>query len=227
VVLTSSQGPSAIDRARGRWHRAARIAIFSHAFAMRAPGTPFDIRTPTADEVRAAVDRAIPDLIAPGLTVLFCGINPGLYSAAAQYHFARPGNRFWPALHQAGFTTRLLAPYDREGLIESGFGITSLVHRATASARDLEPAELVAGRRRLTRTIRIYRPQWLAVMGVGAYRAAFRDPRATIGPQRRAVAGARTWVLPSPSGANGSYPLVDFIRELRAFRDAIDQYRQL
>jgi TDG/mug DNA glycosylase family protein len=201
--------------------------ISAHAFGMRAPGTSFAIRTPTADEVRAAVDRAIPDLIAPGLTVLFCGINPGLYSAAAQYHFARPGNRFWPALHRAGLTARLLAPYDREGLIESGFGITSLVHRATASARDLEPAELVAGRRRLTRTIRTYRPRWLAVLGVGAYRAAFRDPRATIGPQRRAVAGAPTWVLPSPSGANGSYPLVDLIRELRAFRDAIDQDQRL
>ena len=87
---------------------------------MRAPGTRFDIRTPTADEVRAAVDRAIPDVIAPGLAVLFCGINPGLYSAAAQYHFARPGNRFWPALHRAGFTARLLAPYDREGSLSPG-----------------------------------------------------------------------------------------------------------
>lgn len=192
-----------------------------------APGSPSDVRTPTADEVRAAVDRAIPDLIAPGLTALFCGINPGLYSAAAQYHFARPGNRFWPALHRAGFTARLLAPHDREGLIESGFGITSLVRRATASARDLEPAELVAGGRRLTRTIRIYRPRWLAVLGVGAYRAAFRDPRATVGRQPRAVAGARLWVLPSPSGANGSYPLVELIRELRAFRDAIDQCQRL
>lgn len=192
-----------------------------------APGSPSDVRTPTADEVRAAVDRAIPDLIAPGLTALFCGINPGLYSAAAQYHFARPGNRFWPALHRAGFTARLLAPHDREGLIESGFGITSLVRRATASARDLEPAELVAGGRRLTRTIRIYRPRWLSVLGVGAYRAAFRDPRATVGRQPRAVAGARLWVLPSPSGANGSYPLVELIRELRAFRDAIDQCQRL
>ena len=189
-----------------------------------SPRSPPGVRTPTADEVRAAAGRAIPDLIAPGLTVLFCGINPGLYSAAAQYHFARPGNRFWPALHRAGFTARLLAPHDREELIESGFGITSLVRRATTSARDLDPAELVAGRRRLARTIRTYRPQWVAMLGVGAYRAAFRDPRATIGPQPHAVAGARTWILPSPSGANGSYPLVELIRELRAFRDAINQY---
>jgi double-stranded uracil-DNA glycosylase len=184
-------------------------------------------RRPTADEIRSAVGRAIPDLIAPGLTILFCGINPGLYSAAAQHHFARPGNRFWPALHRAGFTARLLAPHDSEELIKSGFGITSFVRRATASARHLEPAELVAGRRRLTRTIRAYRPQWIAVLGVGAYRTAFGDPRATIGPQPHDVAGARTWILPSPSGANGSYPLVALVRELRAFRDAINQFPPL
>jgi double-stranded uracil-DNA glycosylase len=181
------------------------------------------VRTPTADEVRAAVGRSIPDLIAPGLTVLFCGINPGLYSAAARCHFARPGNRFWPALHLAGFTPRLLKPQDREEMIEAGYGITSLVRRATAKARDLEPAELLAGRQRLTRTIRTYRPQWIAVLGVGAYRTAFGDPRATIGPQPHTVDGARAWILPSPSGANGSYPLVELIRQLRAFRDAINQ----
>ena len=181
------------------------------------------VRTPTADEVRSAVGRAIPDLIAPGLTVLFCGINPGLYSAAAKYHFARPGNRFWPALHLAGFTTRLLAPHERHELIESGYGITSLVRRATATARDLEPAELVAGRRRLARKVRTYRPKWIAVLGVSAYRTAFGEPQAAIGPQLKAVLGTRMWILPSPSGANGSYPLVHLVRELRAFRVAIDR----
>lgn len=179
-------------------------------------------RTPTADEVRSAVGRAIPDLIAPGLTVLFCGINPGLYSAAAKYHFARPGNRFWPALHLAGFTQRLLAPHERHDLIGSGYGITSLVRRATARSRDLEPAELVSGRRRLTRKVRIYRPRWIAMLGVGAYRTAFSEPKASIGPQPNTLLGTRVWILPSPSGANGSYPLVDLIREMRAFRDAID-----
>jgi double-stranded uracil-DNA glycosylase len=184
--------------------------------------SPSRVPAPTADEVRSAAGRAIPDLIAPGLTVLFCGINPGLYSAAAKYHFARPGNRFWPALHLAGFTPRLLEPHERRELIESGYGITSLVRRATATARDLEPAELVAGRRRLARKVRVYRPRWLAVLGVGAYRTAFAEPRASIGPQLNTVLGTRLWILPSPSGANGSYPLVDLIRELRAFRDAID-----
>ncbi len=185
--------------------------------------SPSVVRTPTADEVRSAVGRAIPNLIAPGLTVLFCGINPGLYSAAAKYHFARPGNRFWPALHLAGFTTRLLAPHERHELIGSGYGITSLVRRATAKARDLEPAELVAGRRRLARKVRAYHPRWIAVLGVGAYRTAFSEPHASIGPQLNTVLGTRMWILPSPSGANGSYPLVDLIRELRAFREAIDQ----
>ena len=178
---------------------------------------------PTADEVRSAVGRTIPDLITPGLTVLFCGINPGLYSAAVKYHFARPGNRFWPALHLAGFTPRLLAPQDRDELLESGCGVTSLVRRATARASDLEPTELVAGGRRLARKVRIYRPRWIAVLGVGAYRTAFGEPRAAIGRQPRTHAGALTWILPSPSGANGSYPLVELVRELRAFRDAIDQ----
>jgi TDG/mug DNA glycosylase family protein len=182
-----------------------------------------EMRTPTAEEVRCAEGRAIPDLIAPGLTVLFCGINPGLYSAAAKYHFARPGNRFWPALHLAGFTPRLLAPHERSELIGSGYGITSLVRRATATARDLEPAELVTGRRRLVRKVRIYRPKWIAMLGVSAYRTAFGEPKAAIGPQLNTVLGARMWILPSPSGANGSYPLVDLVRELRAFREAIDQ----
>ena len=205
-----------------------RLSTRTVRFGMHsAPRSPSDLRRPAVDEVRAAVDRAIPDLVAPGLTVLFCGINPGLYSAAAQCHFARPGNRFWPALHRAGFTARLLAPHDGKECIASGFGITSLVRRATASARDLEPAELVAGGRRLARTIRVYRPQWIAVLGVGAYRTAFCDPRATVGLQPRTVAGARTWILPSPSGANGSYPLVELIRELRAFRDAMHQYPPL
>jgi TDG/mug DNA glycosylase family protein len=185
------------------------------------------VKAPTADELRAAVGGAIPDLITPGLLVLFCGINPGLYSAAVKYHFARPGNRFWPALHLAGFTPRLLAPQDRDELLASGYGITSLVRRATARASDLESKELVAGGRRLARKVRTYHPQWIAVLGVGAYRTAFGEPRAAIGPQLRTHAGTRTWILPSPSGANGSYPLVDLVRALRAFRDAIDRSAQL
>ncbi|MBA2686281.1 MAG: G/U mismatch-specific DNA glycosylase [Gemmatimonadaceae bacterium] len=183
--------------------------------------SPPEGRAPKAADLRAAAGRRIPDLVVPDLTVLFCGINPGLYSAATKHHFARPGNRFWPALHLAGFTDRLLAPHETDALLESGYGITSLVRRATATAREVAPSELIAGRRRLNRLVRANRPQWIAVLGVGAYRTAFRDPRAEVGPQPNSPLGTRIWVLPSPSGANGSYPLVDLVRELRAFRAAI------
>lgn len=178
---------------------------------------------PNAEAMRAAVGRRIPGVIAPGLTVLFCGINPGLYSAAVKLHFARPGNRFWPALHMAGFTERLLAPNETDELLGSGYGITSLVRRATATAREVDASELVAGRRGLARTVRVYRPRWVAMFGVGAYRTAFGHPQAEIGPQADKLAGARVWLLPSPSGANGSYPLADLVRELRAFYDAANR----
>lgn len=178
---------------------------------------------PSAEEIRGAVGGSIPNVIAPGLRVLFCGINPGLYSAAAQHHFARPGNRFWPALHLAGLTPRILAPHESQELLLAGYGITSLVPRATATAREIAPAELVAGRRRLARRVRRYAPRWVVVFGVGAYRVAFGQPNARVGLQQLALAGARVWVLPSPSGANGSYPFIDLVRELRSFHDAIKQ----
>ncbi|CAN5134950.1 G/U mismatch-specific DNA glycosylase [soil metagenome] len=184
---------------------------------------PNGIRKPTSDELRAAAGRSIPDVIAPGLDVLYCGVNPGLYSAATGRHFARPGNRFWPALHLAGFTKRLLAPHENHEILEERCGITSLVHRATATAREVQPAELVTGGRRLARTVRLYRPRWVAVFGVGAYRIAFGQLRARVGPQQEMLAGAHLWLLPSPSGANGSYPLVDLVRELRIFHEAVDR----
>jgi TDG/mug DNA glycosylase family protein len=115
--------------------------------------------------------------------VLFCGINPGLYSAATGHHFARPGNRFWPALHAGGFTPRVLKPWEEAELLAVGLGITNLVARATAAAEELEPAEMVAGRRRLARKVGRYAPRWVAVLGVGAYRVGFGRPRAAIGPQ--------------------------------------------
>lgn len=180
-------------------------------------------RPPTSDEIRAAVGCHIPDLIAPELKVLFCGINPGLYSAATNHHFARPGNRFWPALRLAGFTPRVLTPGESQDLLGLGYGITSLVSRATATAREVAPSELVTGRRRLARTVRDYHPQWVAVLGVQAYRVAFSQPGAQIGRQQDTLAGARVWLLPSPSGANGSYPLVDLAGKLREFYDAVSQ----
>jgi TDG/mug DNA glycosylase family protein len=157
-------------------------------------------------------------VIAPDLRVLFCGINPGLYSAATGNHFARPGNRFWPALHAAGFTPRLLHPSEKHVLLKAGYGLTNLANRATAAADELAPKELVLGARRLASKLRRYRPRTVAFLGLGAYRHAFGRPKATLGRQPETLAGASIWVLPSPSGLNANYQLsqlVELFRELR------------
>ena len=163
----------------------------------------------------------MPDLVAPGLAVLFCGINPGLYSAATRHHFARPGNRFWPALYAAGFSDRLLGPWEEDRLLPRGYGITNLVARATAGADELSRDELVSGRRRLERLVRRQGPRWVAVLGLGAYRTAFTRPLATAGEQAERLAGARLWVLPNPSGLNAHYQLPDLIREFAALHAAV------
>jgi TDG/mug DNA glycosylase family protein len=152
--------------------------------------------------------------------VLFCGINPGLYSAATGNHFARPGNRFWPALHSAGFTPRRLWPWEKELLLAAGYGLTNLVRRATASADELGPAEFIAGRRRLAAKVRRYRPRIVAFLGMGAYRHAFATPKATLGEQAERFEGARVWVLPSPSGLNASYQMGALVATLKALRKA-------
>ena len=144
--------------------------------------------------------------------MLFCGINPGLYSAATGFHFARPGNRFWPALHAAGFTPRLFHPSENERLIELGYGLTNLVNRATASAAELSDAELAAGGRKLASKVRRFHPRAVAFVGLGAYRAAFGRPQATLGPQPGRLEGAEVWVLPSPSGLNANYQLPALIK---------------
>jgi len=154
--------------------------------------------------------------------VLFCGINPGLYSAATGNHFARPGNRFWPALHAAGFTPRLFHPSEKEVFARLGYGLTNLVGRATASADELEPAEFVAGRARLARKVRRYRPRMVAFLGMGAYRHAFETPAAPLGEQRERFEGARVWVLPNPSGLNANYQLPELVRLFKALRQATE-----
>src|SRR5437660_43590 len=146
--------------------------------ALRSPTVSEERRRPTRAEVAAARDGSVPDVLAPDLDVLFCGINPSLYSAAVGHHFARPGNRFWPTLRGAGFTDRLLSPFDDRLLLDRRLGCTNLVARATARADELTPAELRAGGERLERLLLDLRPRWLAVLGVGAYRAAFRRPEA-------------------------------------------------
>lgn len=174
---------------------------------------------PTKTEIAAAVGKTVPDLIAPGLAVLFCGINPGLYSGATGHHFARPGNRFWLTLHAAGFTDHPVRPWEERRLLRYGLGITNLVARATATAAELEPVELRAGRARLERKVRRFRPQAVAVLGIGAYRLAFNLPRAPVGRQSASLGPAELWVLPNPSGLNANHQLRDLVRafgELRA-----------
>jgi TDG/mug DNA glycosylase family protein len=178
---------------------------------------------PTRDEIAAAAGRSVPDLIAPRLAVLFCGINPGLYSAATGHHFARPGNRFWPALHESGFTDRLVWPWEERRLLDVGLGITNLVGRATAAAADLEPEELHRGRDRLAAMARRWRPRCVAVLGIGAYRTAFDRPRAVIGLQEETIGGSSVWVLPNPSGLNANHQLADLARAFAALRRFVER----
>jgi len=156
------------------------------------------------------------DVLAPGLRVVFCGINPGLYTAWAGQHFARPGNRFWKALHLAGFTPRLLHPSEQRQLLGLGLGITNLVPRTTARADELSIQELQAGAKELRKKLELYEPRWLAVLGVSAYRLAFDQPRAVLGPQP----DGRTWLLPNPSGLNAHYQLPALVDEFRKLRRA-------
>jgi TDG/mug DNA glycosylase family protein len=177
---------------------------------------------PTRTELLAAKDKTVRDVIAPNLRVLFCGINPGLYSGATGFHFTRPGNRFWPTLHQAGFTSRLLAPPEQQELLSLGYGITNLVARTTATADELSPEELLAGRKRLAAKVKRYQPRILAVLGIGAYRTAFQEPKATPGLQQtKSIANTTIWVLPNPSGLNAHYPLPDLAEQFRRLRDTL------
>jgi TDG/mug DNA glycosylase family protein len=182
-------------------------------------------RRPTKDEIAAAVGSTVADLIAPGLAVLFCGINPGLYSGATGHHFARPGNRFWRTLQAAGFTDHLVAPWEERRLLEYGLGITNLVARATATAAELGLDEFGAGRRTLERKVRRYRPRAVAVLGIGAYRAAFSRPKARIGRQPELLDRALLWVLPNPSGLNANHQLADLARAFGALREGVTAHR--
>ncbi|HEX2259867.1 MAG TPA: G/U mismatch-specific DNA glycosylase [Actinomycetota bacterium] len=176
---------------------------------------------PSKDEIASARGGTIPDIISPGLNVVFCGINPSLYSAAVGHHFARPGNRFWKALYQSGFTDRLLSPFE-DGILPSfGLGLTNLVSRATSGAEELTVEELVAGASNLSRKVRSWEPKILAVLGVGAYRTAFGEPGAGVGVQDKKLGNTRLWVLPNPSGLNAHYQLADIAACLTELREAI------
>jgi TDG/mug DNA glycosylase family protein len=176
---------------------------------------------PTKEELAAAYGRPVADLLAPDLKILFCGINPGLYSGAVGHHFARPGNRFWPTLHAAGFSDRLLSSFEEHELLKQGCGITNLVDRATATADELTAKELIAGARRLMRKVRRYRPAVIAFLGITAYRMAFQRKRVAFGPQEERLADAGIWVLPNPSGLNAHFQLEDLARLFRDLRRAV------
>ncbi len=176
-------------------------------------------KKPTKADLAAAVHLIVPDLIAPGLRVLFCGINPGLYTAAIGHHFGRPGNRFWPALHGAGFTPRLFAPWEERELLALGIGITNMVERTTATAAELAPHEYVAGAQRLRTLVEINRPKVVAFLGIGAYRAAFARPKASLGLQAERIGTSALWLLPSPSGLNANHQLSDLVALLRELRE--------
>jgi TDG/mug DNA glycosylase family protein len=157
-------------------------------------------------------------VIGPGLRVLFVGINPGLYTAWTGHHFARPGNRFWPALHLGGFSDRQLHPSEQRELLRHGYGITNLVNRATATAEEVDAAEFVAGRKRLAAKIRKFRPKIVAFLGVGAYCHGFGLKSARIGRQPERFEGAEVWVLPNPSGLNANYQLPELVKLFGALR---------
>jgi TDG/mug DNA glycosylase family protein len=179
---------------------------------------------PTKEQLLGARGKSVPDLIAPGLKVLFCGINPGLYTAAVGHHFARPGNRFWPALHQAGFTPRRFSPFEEQELLRSGYGIVNIVQRATARADELTTEELAGGGRELVEKVRVFKPKFCAILGLTAYRAAFSHPGALPGPSPEKMAGISfAWVLPSPSGINASYQMKDLVGLLKTLRDAVER----
>jgi TDG/mug DNA glycosylase family protein len=173
---------------------------------------------PTKQELAQARGKSVPNVIKPGLTVLFCGINPGLYSAAVGHHFARPGNRFWKAIHRAGFTERLLSPFEERELLRAGCGITNIVKRATATATELTREELIQGGRQLGRKVRRYRPLCVVFLGVTAYRIAFGLEDARLGRQKEQIAGRPVWVLPNPSGLNAHVQLPELARQMRAVR---------
>lgn len=177
---------------------------------------------PTPADMADAVNRRVPDMIAPGLKVLFCGINPGIYTAAIGRHFGRPGNRFWPALYAGGFTPRVLSPFENQELLALGYGITNLVERPTVLASELSQEELLEGARNLERKVRRLQPRFVAFLGITSYRVAFGRVDARVGEQLGHLIGtARVWVLPNPSGLNAHFTPGKLAGVFRAFHTAI------
>jgi TDG/mug DNA glycosylase family protein len=167
---------------------------------------------PTKADLEAARSKVLHDVIASGLDVLFCGINPGLYTTAIGHHFGRPGNRFWPALYESGFTPRLYSPYEDRDLLKLGYGVTNFVARTTARADELTNEEMVQGARELESKLLLYKPRYLAVLGIGAYKTGFGRKNATYGEQPERIGDTRIWVLPNPSGLNANFQMPELAR---------------
>jgi TDG/mug DNA glycosylase family protein len=188
------------------------------------PISPFDRparrRRPTGEQLAAADGTTIPDVLGPDLRVLFCGINPGLWSAVIGRHFADPGNRFWPALYASGFTPTLLGPYEQEELPALGLGLTNVVARASRGEATLTTGERREGGRILAAKVAEYRPRWVAVLGIGTYRKAFDRKQAVVGPQPEPLGGSRVWVLPNPSGLNAHWTAATLAEEFARLRTA-------
>jgi TDG/mug DNA glycosylase family protein len=198
--------------------RMGEMLSYDRGMAKRRAEEPW---VPTKAQLQAAHGKTLPDIIAPQLKVLFCGINPGLYTAAIGHHFGRPGNRFWPTLHQAGFTPRLLSPFEERELLPLGYGITNVVDHATAAADELTDEDYRAGGRRLVKKIERYKPKVLAVLGVGAYRIAFGRKDAKVGRQADRIAETEIWVLPNPSGLNAHFQKREMANVFRLLREGV------
>src|SRR5688572_23455973 len=179
------------------------------------------MKKPTKEDLRDAINRTTEDLIDYNLKVLFCGINPGIWSGATGFHFAKPGNRFWKVLHLAGFTDKQFHPSEEHELLELGYGITSFVKRTTARADELTKEEFIEGGKLLVKKIEKYKPQTLAILGIGAYRTAFNKPKAKLGLQEEGIAETRIWLLPNPSGLNAHYQAVDLAALFRELRESV------
>jgi TDG/mug DNA glycosylase family protein len=182
---------------------------------------------PTKADLAAAVGQTVPDIIAPNLHILFCGINPSVYSAVVGHHFARPGNRFWPTLHRAGFTPRLFKPEEGTELLALGYGITNIFERATVAAADLTIDELAEGGQQLRARVQHYQPRVLAILGISAYRLAFNQPRAVLGQQPDSIGTTQLYILPNPSGLNAHYTPTDLARVYGEFRQSIEATSQV
>lgn len=176
----------------------------------------------TPEELDALYGRTLPDTVGPGLRLLLVGINPGLHTVAVQAPFARPGNRFYPALYLAGITDRVidasagLSEVDRAHLVDRGVGTTSLVKTATRRADELSRAELIEGAAALELRVAALAPAVVAMLGVTAYRTAFARPKTVVGPQQNTLGGAALWVVPNPSGLNAHETVATLAAAYRA-----------